>query len=106
MALDIRPTDDPNRFDLYEGDQIIGEIVNEVTDEDGVVVDDEPFWCAEVWSQMGTGKKWAADSGSSLEEIKEWAHELYDEMTAERRDLKKGSRPPTISTPTGGQRRR
>lgn len=106
MTLDIRATDDPNRFDLYEGDQIIGEIVNEVTDENGVVVDDEPWWRAEVWSQMGTGKHWDADGASSLDEIKEWARELYDEMVAERRELRKGSRPPTISTPMGGQRRR
>jgi len=106
MTLDIRPTEDPHRFRLYEGDDWIGEIVNEVTDEDGVVVGDEPFWCAQVWSQMGTGKTWSADSGSSLDEIKEWAHELYEEMVAERRELRKGSRPPTISTPMGGQRRK
>lgn len=104
MTLDIRPTADPNRFDLYEGDQVIGEITNEVDEEDGP--DASPFWCAEVWSQMGTGKKWVADSASSLEEIKEWAGELYDEMAAERRELGRGARPPTISTPMGGQKRR
>ena len=106
MTLDIRPTDDPNRFDLYEGDQIIGEMVNEVTDENGVVVEDEPYWRAEVWSQMGTRKTWDTREASSLEEIKEWARGLYDEMVAERRELRRGSRPPTISTPMGGQRRR
>lgn len=106
MALDIRPTDDPNRFDLYEGDQVIGEITNEPDIEDGVVVNEGPFWWAEVWSQMGTRKKWDAGSTSSFDEVKEWAQELYEEMVAERRELSKGSRPPTISTPMGGQRRR
>ncbi|GLP64354.1 hypothetical protein TUSST3_09740 [Streptomyces sp. TUS-ST3] len=105
MALEVRPTDDPNRFHLYEEDQIIGEIVNEPDIEDGVLVDDTPYWCAEVWSQMGTGRKWTAD-GEDFDEVKGWAHELYDDMAAERRELRKGSRPPTISTPMGGQRRR
>ncbi|MEV4970547.1 hypothetical protein [Streptomyces scopuliridis] len=99
MTMDVRATSNPNRFDLYEDDQLIGEI-------NGVVVDDEPYWCAKVWSQMGTGKEWGADDASSFDEIKEWARELYDEMVAERRELMKGSRPPTISTPMGGQRRK
>lgn len=105
MTLDIRPTDDPNRFDLHEEDQKIGEIVNELDIEDGVVVDGAPYWCAEVWSQMGTGRAWSGSS-ESFDEIKEWARELYGEMVAERRELNRGARPRTVSTPMGGQRRR
>lgn len=105
MTLDIRPTNNPNRFRLYEGEDWIGEVVNEIEDENGAVHDDDPYWCAKVWSQMGTGKTWSAEGASSPEEIKEWARELYDEMVAERRELSKG-RPRTISTPMGGQRRK
>lgn len=106
MTLDIRATSDPKHFDLYEGDQKIGELVNHPdTDEDGTVHEDSPWWCVQVWSQMGTGKTFDGDTGS-FEEAKQYAHELYDEMAAERRELKKGSRPRTISTPMGGQRRK
>ena len=105
ITLDIRPTGDPNRFDLYEGDEKIGEIINEPDIEDGVVVDDTPFWSAEVWSQMGTGKTWEGSS-ESFDEAKVYAQEMYNEMVGERRELSKGGRPRTISTPMGGQRRR
>ncbi|MEV5189230.1 hypothetical protein [Streptomyces werraensis] len=103
-TLDIRPTADPDRIDLYEGDQKIGEIVKDLDIEDGVLMS-PPLWLVEVWSQMGTGKTFDADS-ESLAEAKQLAHEVYEEMVAERRELRKGSRPPIISTPMGGQKRR
>lgn len=102
MTLDIRPTGDPNRFDLYDNDDRIGEIEG---DEDDASVDNPPYWSAEIWSQMGTGKTWTAGS-ESFDQIKAWVHEMYEEFVAERRELSKGARPRTISTPMGGQRRR
>ncbi|CAL9666046.1 hypothetical protein SUDANB1_07217 [Streptomyces sp. enrichment culture] len=102
MTLDIRPTDDPEHFDLYEEDQKIGEIVTDLDIEDGVLMS-PPLWCAEIWSQMGTGKTFTADS-ESLDEVKQYARELYDEMAAERRELSKGSRIWTTgSVPMGGK---
>ncbi|MBL3664562.1 hypothetical protein JL475_00680 [Streptomyces sp. M2CJ-2] len=106
MTLDIRPTADPDHFDLYEDDQKIGEIVNHPDEEeDGTIIEDAPYWHAQVWSQMGTGKTFEGES-ESFDEVKQYAHEVYEEMAAERRELRKGSRPRTISTPMGGQRRR
>ncbi|MEV4041394.1 hypothetical protein [Streptomyces sp. NPDC049744] len=106
MTLDIRATSDPNHFDLYEGEEKVGELVSYPdTDEDGTVHEDSPWWHGEVWSQMGTGRTFNGDT-QSFEEAKQYAHEMYEEMVAERRELSKGSRPRTISTPMGGQRRK
>jgi len=102
MTLEIRPTDNPERFDLYEEDQKIGEITEDLDIEDGVRMGPS-LWCAEVWSQMGTGKTFYAES-RSFEEIKQYAHEVYDEMAAERRELSKGFRIWTTgSIPMGGK---
>jgi hypothetical protein len=107
VTLDIRPTDDPDRFDLYENDDRIGEIVNEPLDEEGVALGEPPFWTLQLWSLMGTRKEWHAN-GESLDEVKQYAHEMYKEFVAERRQVNQpgpGPRVRLISTPTGGQRR-
>lgn len=105
MGLDIRETDDPNHFELYEADEKIGEIICDSPDQNDPTDTAPPYWSAEVWSQMGTGKTWTAD-GESFDEIKRYVHEIHEEMVAERRELSKGARPRTISIPMGGQRRR
>lgn len=105
MTLDIRPTDDPNHFDLYEVDERVGEITCEPPDPNDPTDTDPPYWSVEVWTQMGTGKTWGGDS-ESFDEIKQYAREFYEQMVAERRELSKGARPNTISIPMGGQRRR
>lgn len=105
MTLEIRPTDDPNRFDLYDdvSEDRFGEIICEPPDEDDPEDDGPPYWGVELWSQMGTGKTWTGDS-ESFDEIKQFAHELYEEFAAERRELSKGSRTWTTgSVPMGGK---
>ncbi|MGW9399373.1 hypothetical protein [Streptomyces sp. NPDC055642] len=105
MTLDIRPTDKPDRFDLYDGDDRIGEISpGELTEED-VAADEDPYWEVVIWSAMGTGKEWRSDA-PSIDGARDCASECYQEFAAERRELSRGSRPPTVSTPMGGQRRR
>lgn len=106
MTLEIRPTDDDARFDLYDGDERMGEIRNVPLDEEGVALGEPPDWVATLWSQMGTGKTWSAE-GESFDEAKRHAHELHEEFVAERRELSKGSRIWTVgSIPMGGQKRR
>ncbi len=52
---------------------------------------------------MGTGKTWWAD-GESLNEVKQYAQEMYEEFAAERRERSKGSRIWTTgSVPMGGK---
>jgi hypothetical protein len=102
MTVDIRSTGDPTRFEIYEGDEKIGEIEGELPDPSDPADTDPPYWIARVWSQMGTGKEWTGD-GESLDEVKVYAEEMHLEMTAERRELSGGARPWTISTPMGGQ---
>ncbi|WP_328631953.1 hypothetical protein [Streptomyces sp. NBC_00356] len=105
MNAEIRPTEDPKRFTIHEGDEWIGEIVKDEDIENGVIMSDEHLWLVEVWSQMGTGKKWA-QSCETWEEAEKFVRQAHQGMAGERRELSKGSRPPTISTPMGGQRRR
>ncbi|MGW6218354.1 hypothetical protein ACWF8U_00600 [Streptomyces olivaceus] len=105
MTLEIRPADEPERFDLYDGDDRIGEIRRgELTEED-VAEGESPYWEFTMWSVMGTGKEWRGDAGT-LDEIKEYAREDHQEFVAERRELSKGTRRNTISVPMGGQNRR
>lgn len=103
MTLEIRPTSEPDDYDLYENGEKIGELGSGASEDD----DDEfpPLWSATIWSQMGTGKEWSAQ-GFSFDEVKEGALRIYEDFVAERRELRKGSRPPTINVPMGGQRRR
>lgn len=105
MTLDIRSTDNPDRLDLFDGDERIGEIHPDELADWEVAEGTTPLWIITIWSAMGTGKEWDG-SGDTLEEVKGYAPELYEEFRAERRELSKGSRPSTISTPMGGQRRR
>lgn len=103
MPLEIRPTDDADRLNLYDGDEWIGEIRDEPLDEECIAAGDPPCWTVKIWSLMGTAKEWHAD-GESLDEAKRDAHELYKEFVAERRELSKGSRIWTTgSIPTGGK---
>lgn len=104
MTLDIRPSRSDKSYDLYEGDERIGEIryvPSEVVD--GQVIPEG--WDVELWSLMGTGKTWTA-MADTVEEATEEALLCHKELVGERRELSKGSRPPTISTPMGGQKRR
>jgi len=103
VTLDIRPTGDPNRFDLYDADAKIGEILCDPPDENDPTDTEPPYWSAELWSQMGTGKEWSA-TGESYDEVEGYALELYDEFAAERRELSKGSHIWTTgSIPMGGK---
>lgn len=103
MTLEIRPTGDPDRLKLYDGDEEMGEIRNVPLDAEGVALGESPDWQVELWSVMGTGKTWRAD-GESFDEVKRYAHELHQEFTAERRELSKGSRTgATNSIPMGGK---
>ncbi len=103
MTLEIRPTGDPDRFDLYDGDERMGEIRNVPLDEEGVALGEPPDWDVVLWSAMGTGKEWHAD-GESLDEVRQYAHQLYEQFAAERRELSKGSRIWTTgSVPMGGK---
>jgi hypothetical protein len=105
VTLNIRATADPNHLDLYEDTEKIGEITCEPPDEDDPTDTDPPYWKAEVWSAMGTGKTWYRNS-EDADEIRRYAHELYEEFVAERRELNRGARGTAISTPMGGQARR
>lgn len=107
MSLEIRPTETPQRFDLFEHDERIGEIKFAPSfDEYGWTVPDQ--WEVEVWSLMGTGKTWK-DSLDTLEEASEEARSFYTEFVAERRRVNSPGRGPAarvISVPMGGQRRK
>jgi hypothetical protein len=85
-----------------EGEDPVGELIYHAPEEEG----DEPSWSVELWSVMGTRRKWCADVAESHEEAADDARELYKELVAERRELSRGARPRTISTPMGGQRRK
>lgn len=102
MSLEIRKTDDPNRVDLYESDERIGEITCQPPDAADPTDTDPPYWQAELWCAMGTGKTWHADS-EDPEEILRYAHEMYKEWSAEQSELRKGSAWTTGSFPAGGQ---
>jgi hypothetical protein len=105
MTLEIRPTDDPNRFDLYDdiSEDKIGEIICQPADENDPEDDGLPYWSVEIWSLMGTGKTWTGDP-DDFEQAKQYAREMYEEFTAERRELSKGSRMWTTgSVPMGGK---
>lgn len=102
MTLEIRTTDDPKRQTLHDGDEWIGEILEDLDDE-GIALGEDPIWSVTVWSVMGTGKQWHAE-GESREDAEEGARELYEEFVAERRELSKGSRIWTTgSVPMGGK---
>ncbi|WP_329472783.1 hypothetical protein OIE75_29970 [Streptomyces sp. NBC_01723] len=103
MTLEIRPADEPERFDLYDGDDRIGEIRRgELTEED-TAEGEPPYWEFTIWSVMGTGKEWGGHS-QSYDEVVEWAREEYEEFLAERRELSKGSATWTTSSiPMGGK---
>jgi hypothetical protein len=103
MTLEIRSTDDPERFDLFDGDDRIGEIHPEELSEREVADGEVPSWEFTIWSVMGTGKVWAGYA-ATLEEVQEYAREEYQEFLAERRELSKGSRIWTTgSIPMGGK---
>lgn len=103
MSLDIRATEDPERFRIYAEDEWVGEIRQGFHTEEDIAEGDLPDWDVEIWSVMGTSKKWK-DFGQSFEEAKEAAEELYAECVAERRELSKGANRRTTSIPMGGQR--
>lgn len=106
MPLEIRPTDKPEKFDLYDETGRIGEIVYVPEAEQGVV--DPGGWDVTLWSMTGSGKEWT-EAVDTLEEAKKSAHYLHSELVTERRAANQpgpGPRPTTISTPMGGQQRR
>lgn len=104
MSLDIRATEDPERFRISAEGEWVGEIRQGFQTDDDIAEGDPPDWHVEIWSVMGTGKKWTY-IGSSIEEAREVAEELYAECDAERRELSKGARIWTIgSIPMGGQK--
>ncbi|MGW0920053.1 hypothetical protein ACWD3J_13685 [Streptomyces sp. NPDC002755] len=105
MTLEIRPTDDPDRFSLHDGDDRIGEIRNVPLDEEGIALGEPPEWNVLLWSVMGTGKEWGGTT-ESRDEAEQYASELFEEFRAERRELSTGPRPRGISTPMGGQKRK
>lgn len=108
MTLEIRPTEEPNHFDLYENDDKIGELHPEQLDEEGIALGETAWWNVIVWSLMGTGKEWSLTI-ENPDEAKEAAHGFYQEFVAERRRLNEpgpGPRVRVISTPTGGQKKR
>ncbi|HEX5569710.1 MAG TPA: hypothetical protein VFY14_22785 [Streptomyces sp.] len=102
MTIEIKQGNRARYFEVFEGEEKIGEIIHYPPEQEG----DEEFWNATLWSLMGTGKTWGA-TGDSYEEIVGYTHELYKEFVAERRELKRpvpGVR--VVSTPMGGQRRK
>ncbi|WP_405769355.1 hypothetical protein OG539_32920 [Actinacidiphila glaucinigra] len=102
MTLELRPIRKPHSFDLFEGEQQVGEIRYSNDRAAGT-----QYWDIEVWSQMGTGKSWSSDTAKSHEEAQALAHELYAELVAERRELRRPDpQVRVISTPMGGQKRR
>jgi hypothetical protein len=108
VSLEIRSTDDPEVFDLYEGDDRIGEIRRGFFSEEDIAEGEPPYWEATVWSLMGTAKEGHADD-EDIDSVKRQVAELYEEFVTERRRLHQpgsGPRVRTISTPTGGQKRR
>lgn len=107
MSLEIRATDDPKSFDLYEDED--GERIGEITYEAPAVEFGElnpECWHMALWSLTGSGKTWGSTE-YSIEEAKEAALAEYPDLVAERRELSKpdGPRPRGISIPHGGQPR-
>ncbi len=82
MTLEIRPTGDPNEFDIYENGERIGEIGCAPPDPDDPADTDPPLWTAIIWSAMGSGKTWSVD-GESYEQIEQYAREIYEEFAAD-----------------------
>lgn len=109
MTLEIRATDNPQHFDLFDATGRLGEIAYvPETEPDAWGGVDPACWRTTLWSMTGSGKEWG-DEAPTLEEAKEIAHTEYPELVAERREANKpgpGPRPTTVSTPMGGQRRR
>lgn len=109
MSLNIRSTEDCERFDLFEGDERIGEIArDELSEVELAELDEgeEPLWLATIWSATGTGATWSVET-ETYEEAAACVPELYEDFLAERRELSKGARSgKTISVPMGGQPRR
>jgi hypothetical protein len=105
VTLEIRATDDPNRFHLHDEitDGKFGEITCDPPDDNDPDDNDPPYWEVGLWSVMGTGKTWTADA-DSFDQAKQYAHELYEEFAAERRELGKGAGARTArSFPAGGK---
>ncbi len=105
MTLEIRPTDEPEHFGLYDGDNRIGVLHRGELTEDDVAEGEAPYWEFTVWSAMGTGKEWRGDA-DTLDEARERVREAHQEFLAERRELSQGRHPNAISVPMGGQKRR
>lgn len=104
MTLDIRATGNPDRFDLFDSDDRIGEIRPDELADWEIAEGTTPLWQVTIWSAMGTGREWH-ESGDTLEEAKGHAPDLYEEFLAERRELSKGSsNGRTTSVAMGGQR--
>jgi hypothetical protein len=103
MTLEFRTTDEPDRFDLYDGDERIGVVHPEKLSDREVADGETPCWEFTIWSVMGTGKEWHGYA-DTFEEIQEYALEEYEGFRAERRELSKGSRTWTTgSIPMGGK---
>lgn len=102
MTIEIRQGNRAGYFEVFEGEEKIGELFNHLPERG----DDSNSWSVQLWTLAGTGKTWDAD-GCSYEEVAGCAEELYREgFVAERRELTRGPRPHVISTPMGGQRRK
>ena len=103
MTMEMRPASAPQSFDLYDGEERIGEILYVAPMEEYGAKNPE-CWEVRLWSLTGSGKEWG-DTVYSIEEAKEFAHSEYPELVAERRAAA-GPSVRVISTPMGGQRRR
>ncbi|WP_329215327.1 hypothetical protein OG352_06615 [Streptomyces sp. NBC_01485] len=100
MTLEFRPCGEPQGFDLFEGDDKVGELIYCPPDEEL----DRATWTISVWSAMGTGKTWYSDTAESHEEAATHAREMCEERNAERRELSKGAHGWTTSSiPMGGK---
>lgn len=99
MTLDIRPAAKPKRFDLYEGDDKIGEIRYEPPEGDFPEV-----WEVDVWNLWNANDSWG-DLADTLEEAFEDARACYKQFVAKRCESS-GPSVRAISVPTGGQKRR
>ena len=98
VSLEIRPSTGTDRqFDLYDGDDLIGEITHDPPA-------DEFAWGVTVWSIDNHRESWS-DCAGSLREARDLAHTFYGQLTEHLRQQSRGS-VRAISTPMGGQRRR
>lgn len=107
MTLEIRPTDSPESFDLFDETGKVGEIVF-VPEHEEYGGTNLASWEVALWSMTGSGSAWL-DGGDTLAKAEELAQSLYPELVAERRRVNSpgpGPRVRVISTPMGGQRRR